>query len=118
VWKSLGKFDHAVSNPPFGQIGQDKAEWVKYTGVADLMAVAVAMQVSKSGTFILPQMSLPFKYSGECSFTRQDSMVFNRFKELFPNIEIHCSSTDTSVWANEWVDASPKVEIVNIEKTA
>ena len=112
LWDKLGKFDYAISNPPFGQIGQIKPDWLKYHGVADLMAVEVALQVSSASTFILPQGSLPFVFSGGHKI--QDSRPFSKLQECYPNIEVSCSSLDTSLYEDEWLDASPKVEAVVI----
>ncbi len=115
LWNKLGKFDYAVSNPPFGNIGQDKS-WPKYTGVADLMALGVAMEVASAGTFILPQASVPFEYSGKQTYTPRPSKNFDKFLEQYPSCRVACSSIDTGEFEKEWVDASPKVEIITFEK--
>jgi len=115
LWDKLGQFDFAVSNPPFGQIGQTKGEWLKYNGVADLMTLGVAIEVANAGTFILPQGSCPFEYSGRQCYLERKSKTFSSFLEGYPTCTLSCSSVDTSAFASEWVDASPKVEILSFE---
>jgi len=115
VWEKLGHFNYAVSNPPFGQIGQAKDHWLKYNGVADLMTVSLALEIAKGSTFILPQSSLPFKYSGQSSYQMNESKNFNNLRKAFPEMGCHCSSIDTSVYQKSWLDTCPAVEIVTFE---
>lgn len=61
LWRRLGTFDGAIANPPFGKVptSADTA-WLNYKGPCDLMAVAVALKVTRAGgAFILPQTSSP-----------------------------------------------------------
>ncbi|MFJ3097900.1 class I SAM-dependent methyltransferase [Streptomyces hydrogenans] len=58
-----GLFDCAISNPPFGRIARDRDSPI-YTGPEfEFHVVAVAAKVARSGAFILPQESTPYRYS-------------------------------------------------------
>lgn len=65
--KSLGTFDNVISNPPFGKIktGNQK-EWLNYKGSEfEYKVIEIGSYLAKhKGTFILPQLSCPFRISG------------------------------------------------------
>ena len=132
-YKSFGHFDQAISNPPFGKIktgnDQEIKDDLKYKGAEfDLITIEIASKISDYGTFLIPQMSTPFRYSGAPSFQdlRIDSKGYNPngltppakvqkfiketgFDYLF-NVGI-----DTNYYKNEWKGVSPTCEIVNFD---
>jgi hypothetical protein len=64
---SLGEFDKAYGNPPFGKIktGKSETNWYGYSGNEfEYKAVAVASMIAKEGSFIIPKGSSPFSNSG------------------------------------------------------
>lgn len=101
----LGRFTFAISNPPFGKGGPIK-------GVPlDLNVVAVAAGLADYGVFILPQMSCPFRYSGEPHFRNEPGAAYERFHEktgitLSPSCGIDCDH-----YRDDWRGVAPKVEI-------
>lgn len=100
----IGRFDWVISNPPFGRLNGH--------GDFDLAIVEQAERYADSGTFILPDGSVPWSYSGRPCFEPDScSEKAKRFRDrtkidLMPNCGIDCS-----VWEKEWRGAAPKVEI-------
>jgi hypothetical protein len=115
--KSLGEFTQSISNPPFGNIKSTKVKnWLKYTGSDfEFKVIEIASKISKQGTFILPQMSTPFKYSGEGFMQSNESEKYNKFKDQTKiEFEFNCG-IDTGIYINDWNDVSPMCEIINVE---
>ncbi len=108
----LGQFDTAVSNPPFGAIKGDKFEG-KYTGGQfEYKVIELASRIASYGVFILPQMSAPFRYSGERNFRREEADKAKKFREQ-TEIELHPScGIDTSMYVSDWKGVSPICEVV------
>lgn len=115
--KSLGKFDMVIGNPPFGKIKSNcSSSWLSYKGSeAEYKCVAIGKHLARNGTFIMPQSSCPFMYSGinEIKYTTNDKL--EKFKKetgivLGPNCGI-----DTSRYKDDWKGANPTVEIVTVE---
>ncbi len=108
----LGQFDTAVSNPPFGAIKGDKFEG-KYTGGQfEYKVIESASRIAAYGVFILPQMSAPFRYSGERNFRREETDKAKKFREQ-TGIELHPScGIDTSMYVSDWKGVSPVCEVV------
>lgn len=118
VIKGLGRFSTAISNPPFGNIKSDMdGKWLKYTGAEiDLKVVEIAGYLADTASFILPQMSTPFKYSGNCNYEKLSSSKYQKFNSQ-TGIDIDLSvGIDCSVYKDDWKGASPVVEICSVEK--
>lgn len=103
---SLGKFDQAISNPPFGNIktgSSDEKKYLKYTGSDfDLKVIEVASIISDFGAFILPQMSTPFRYSGCNTMSEERTDKVKKFEEQTKlEYEMNCG-IDTSIYKDEW----------------
>ena len=114
--KSLGRFDMAVSNPPFGNIKSDMpSKWLKYKGNEfDLKVVEIAGYLASSAAFILPQMSLPFKYSGPGGFQERATEKYLKFNRE-TNIEIGPSvGIDCDFYKGDWKGAAPTVEVAEV----
>lgn len=107
---NLGHFDMAVSNPPFGSVV--KIAGPKYRGVADLAVIDIASTVADFGTFIIPQMSAPFEYSGVPTYKRRQTPKSDAFiKATGIELEAGCG-VDCSDFIDQWRGVAPKVEIV------
>jgi predicted RNA methylase len=107
-----GKFDFAVSNPPFGAIKGGAYDGL-YTGSNfEYKVISHASTIAKYGVFILPQQSAPFRYSGERHFREEENEKVAKFREqtgilMQPNCGI-----DTALYKNEWRGVSPICEVV------
>lgn len=95
----LGRFTQAISNPPFGRLnGSAKAP--RYSGSDfELKVIDVAGLVADEGAFIVPQMSAPFRFSGNRGYEPVESEKLARFYDdtgivLQPNCGIDTSVLD------------------------
>lgn len=108
----LGRFDCAISNPPFGNIARAGVAQ-RYRGRAfEYHVIDAASGIANYGVFIIPQASASFRYSGQSHFEVARSDAYEAFArqtsiELTPNCGIDCS-----VYIDEWDGVAPKVEIV------
>lgn len=111
----LGRFDFAISNPPFGGIPRECSA-PRYRGKHfEYHVIDVASQMARSGAFIVPQMSAGFRYSGEPCFTREVEGRARDFEKL-TGLELHSScGIDCSFARDLWRGVAPKVEIVCID---
>lgn len=111
----LGRFDVAVSNPPFGAIKRDKNS-PRYSGKDfEFHVVDIASHIAGSGAFIVPQMSAGFNYSGRPCYERQNDGKAVKFQELTGlHFEAGCG-IDTNFYINDWKGVSPMCEIVCVE---
>src|SRR5699024_3052944 len=62
----LGEFDAAISNPSFGRVKRPAGQGApRYTGRDfEYHVIDQASSLARFGAFILPQGSVPFRYSG------------------------------------------------------
>lgn len=111
---SLGRFDCAISNPPFGKTAKIAAP--RYSGEDDLAVVDIASDIAGWGVFVLPSMSVPFQYSGEPHYRERESAKYERFREA-TGIELTCESTDTEFARSLWKGVAPKVEVASADFT-
>lgn len=103
------KFDCAISNPPFGNIKTGREN--DGLGGFEFSAIVRASQVAKRGVFILPQMSTPFKYSGNQCFERTMPDKVKRFiDKTGVEYEFNCG-IDTSQYLKSWHGVSSMCEI-------
>ncbi len=112
---NLGRFDSAVSNPPFGNIRRDRNS-PRYTGKDfEFHVIDIAAHLADYGTFIVPQGSAGFNYSGRQNYERQKDGKAVKFQEL---TGLHFDSgcgIDTNFYINDWKGVSPMCEIVCVE---
>lgn len=110
--RDLGRFDYAIGNPPFGAVTR-AAKPPRYPGKEfELAVIDVASDLANQGTFIVPQMSAPFRYSGVPQFEAVSNDRLDRFQAatgivLEPNCGI-----DTSIYDDEWQGVSIRTEVV------
>lgn len=111
----LGRFDVAISNPPFGKIKRDRNS-PRYTGAEfEFHVIDIAAHLARSGAFIVPQMSAGFKYSGAQYYERQKDGKAVKFQELTGlHFEAGCG-IDTAFYLDQWKGVSPMCEIVCVE---
>lgn len=113
--ESLGLFDVAISNPPFGNIKGDGFKG-KYAGSNfEYKVMEMASRLANYGVFILPQGSANFEYSGKQEFREIESDKAKKFREqtgilMQPNCGI-----DTAIYKDDWRGVSPICEIVCCE---
>ncbi|MEU9703054.1 methyltransferase [Streptomyces sp. NPDC047981] len=107
----LGRFDTAISNPPFGTITRD-GNAPNFQGRRfEYHVIAVAATLADFGAFIIPQPSAPFRYSGEPYYREARDRECARFEEetgirLGPG-----AGFDTSMYRDKWRGVSPRVEV-------
>ena len=108
----LGHFDCAISNPPFGSTKRS-GNAPRYSGRSfDLHVIDIASDLADYGTFIVPQMSAPFEYSGRHSYQLRSSDTYKAFHRATA-IELTAScGIDCSVYRNDWNGVAPAVEVV------
>lgn len=105
----LGRFDLAISNPPFGKVM--KIQGPRYSGEADLAVIDIASDLAEYGVFIIPQMSSPFEYSGKPHYKVRSSAKFDRFHSA-TSIELNAGcGVDCSMFRDQWRGVTPRVEI-------
>ena len=107
----LGRFDVAISNPPFGAIGR-VGNGPRYTGKDfELHTIDVASTIADRGVFIVPQGSTPFEYSGKDYYQVRPSEKYDRFNAATGlTLDAGCG-IDTSYYADCWHLVSPVVEV-------
>lgn len=105
-------FDWAFSNPPFGNIKTGSEYKGKYSGnLFEYKVIELASTIADNGSFIIPQMSAGFVYSGAQYYDRRPSTKYDKFvKEtgivLNPGIGV-----DTSFYKDDWKGVSIVCEI-------
>ena len=110
---NYGSFDVVISNTLFGATCRNGVRAPRYTGKEfEYHVIDIASDLADHGVFIIPQMSAPFRYSGQICFQADRSERYEAFAaatgiELGPNCGI-----DTSVYRNDWKGVSPATEIV------
>lgn len=111
----LGRFDHAISNPPFGKIKRD-GDAPRYKGADfEYHVIDIAADLAGFGTFIIPTMSAGFSLSDDYGYRRGEGQKYARFsKQTGIELDAGCG-VDTRVYADEWHGVSPMVEIACAE---
>lgn len=101
-------FDCAISNPPFGNVNTHKNKYGKFE--YDLIAHARAF--SKDGVFIVPQVSAPFRFSGQSRYEVVENAQYEKFsKATGVRLGMNCG-IDTSIYDDQWSIKPPRMEIV------
>jgi len=115
VCQDLGRFDHAIANPPFGRVASS-GSGPRYSGAEfEYKIIDLASQLAEFGTFILPQGSAGFRYSGAQYYERQENAKYQKFHEQTGiHLEAGCG-IDTTVHQDGWKGASVPCEIVSAE---
>lgn len=113
----LGRFDYVISNPPFGAISRERNA-PRYCGKDfEFHVIDIAAHLADYGTFIVPQGSAGFKYSGQQSYKRDTEGKAVKFQELI-GVDFHAGcGVDTKFYINDWKGVSPLCEIVTVDFT-
>lgn len=120
---SLGKFQQAVSNPPFGNIKTaDLRTKPQYTGPDfEFKVIEQASRIASYGTFILPQMSSPFLYSlprrEKSKQGPSGSAKWKRFADQTGWGYDETKGLNTMLYADFWKTKVPTTEFVSIDFT-
>jgi hypothetical protein len=111
----LGHFGSAISNPPFGAIRREKNA-PRYSGKDfEFHVIDIASHLADYGTFIVPQGSAGFNYSGRRDYERQKDGKAVKFQELTGlQFDAGCG-VDTAFYQDGWKGVSPLCEIVCVE---
>ncbi|MDX1117047.1 methyltransferase [Sinorhizobium medicae] len=113
----LGRFDFAISNPPFGAVKRpDGKKAPRYTGADfEFHVIDIASHIADHGVFLVPRMSAGFDYSGRQGYARQKSgKAFDFQNKTGLYFEPGCG-VDTAIYRNQWRGVSPICEIVCID---
>lgn len=110
--RDLGRFDYAISNPPFGLTSRAGASSPRYRGRAfEYHVIDIASDLADEGAFIIPQGSSPFRMDGS-GFRMHCPAQCAEF-EAKTDIRLAVGvSIDTSFHEGDWAGVAPKVEIV------
>lgn len=113
--RDLGRFDCVISNPPFGKTPRQGSA-PRYTGSAfEYHVIDIASDLGDYGAFILPQMSAPFRYSGQRHYEVSESDAYRAFRDQ-TGIELGAScGIDTSTHRGDWRGVAPVTEIVTAD---
>lgn len=116
IWPDLGRFDCAISNPPFGRMSGKGRASPRYQGADfEYKIIDIASHIANFGTFIIPQGSSPFRYSGQRCYDRNEPRKFQSFQsQTGIDLEAGCG-IDTTVFQDDWKCVSPMVEVVTAE---
>lgn len=111
-------FDMAISNPPFGKIKTSDFKG-KYTGAEfEYKVMERASQIARAGTFIIPQMSANFRYSGARCFEQNASTTSAKCKKFLDETGLEMvpgCGVDTSYYLEDWKGVKPLCEVVCME---
>lgn len=108
----LGRYSFAISNPPFGAIKGDSFAGQYTGGQFEFKVIELASRIASYGVFILPQLSAPFRLSGEQCYREEETEKVRKFREQTGIVMQPGCGIDTSMYRNEWRSVSPICEIV------
>ena len=109
--KSLGRYDCAISNPPFGKI-KSSHQQVYSSRLFEYMVIEAAAKIADEGVFIVPQMSTPFAFSGNVEHRWLDECRARRFEQKTGIILDYNYGIDTAQYKDGWHGVAPACEIV------
>lgn len=108
----LEPFEFVISNPPFGSVAKPETKGTYKGSDFEFHIIELASKLGRNGAFIVPQMSAPFKFSGQCSYEAlHDSKAHRFMAKTGINLEIGCA-IDTSVYRDDWKTTSVVCEIL------
>ncbi|MBP0904863.1 methyltransferase [Mariniflexile gromovii] len=133
-YKTFGHYDQVISNPPFGKvktgIDAELKKELKYKGSEfEFITIEIGEYVADYGTFLIPQGSTPFKYSGSQDgfidlrmkskgynpYDQEPSRKVQKFLKETEYNPIFNAGIDTSIYKNEWKGVSPTCEVINFD---
>lgn len=112
---ALGMFRWAISNPPFGKIPSPGYVGPVTGADFEFRLIEIASRIAELGAFILPQMSTPFRYSGQQCYREEENDKARKFREQTGiRLAVGCG-IDTAIHRHEWRGVSPVCEIALCE---
>ena len=113
VWQELGRFDTAIANPPYGRVKSHGKQGPRYNGFEfEYKVIDVASEIADFGTFLIPQMSAPFRYSAAQCYERLNGPKFQKFFDQ-TGIDMNAGcGVDTLYYKDGWKNRAPITEIV------
>jgi hypothetical protein len=111
--RSLGHFDFAISNPPFGNIASNHRKMYR-SGLFEYMVIEAAAKIADDGAFIIPQMSAPFVFSTNINnnlYWRDEGRAKKFEEKTGITLEFNLG-IDTAQYTNKWHGVAPVCEIV------
>ncbi|MGW6606214.1 methyltransferase [Streptomyces sp. NPDC055036] len=113
---TLGRFDYAVSNPPFGRVNRT-GNGPRYRGPNfEFHAIDVASTLARKGVFLVLQTSAPFKIAhASRGHEEQHSAAYERFHRETGFTMSSRVGIDTSAFEDQWRGVSPRTEVVYID---
>ncbi|TLX78416.1 methyltransferase [Labilibacter sediminis] len=126
--KKLGQFNQVISNPPFGKIKTaqyvDSENELKYKGSEfEFKIMEIGSKIADYGSFLVPQNSTPFKYSGahyyeDLRTEDNGSRLSSKVKKFIKETNLHFQfgvGVDTSIYLDDWKGVKPLCEVVNFD---
>ncbi|SDR45264.1 methyltransferase [Pseudovibrio sp. Tun.PSC04-5.I4] len=112
---NLGRFDQAISNPPFGKVRRSGNGPSYKGGLFEHHVIDIASKLACEGTFIIPQNSASFAYSGVQYHRQTPTSAGGEFAasqgfEMTAGIGI-----DTAFYRKSWKGVSPLCEVALID---
>ncbi|KZK92516.1 MULTISPECIES: methyltransferase [unclassified Pseudovibrio] len=112
---NLGRFDQAISNPPFGKVPRSGNGPSYKGGLFEHHVIDIASKLADEGTFIIPQNSASFAYSGVQCHRQTPTSAGGKFAakqgfEMTAGVGI-----DTAVYRKSWKGVSPLCEVALID---
>lgn len=108
-------FDYAIGNPPFGRVRRCD-DGPRYRGPDfEYHVIDIASQMADFGTFIVPQQSASFQYSGRPFYERKEKGRAVDFEKLTGLVMEGGAGVDTAIHARDWKDTNIITEIVCFE---
>lgn len=110
--RSLGTFDYAISNPPFGQVITKKsADWMLTKGPAQNLTIEVMARLCWGGGYIIAPDNMA-DYDLERRKYREPK-VGEQFKH-FPGISFQIIPTMYEEYDKAWKGANPRARIIDV----
>jgi len=103
-------FDCVISNPPFGAVKTASDLDLNYLRAEfEYKVVEIASRIAKRGSFILPQESTPYRYSGYVGYSKQKTQKYEIFrKQTGIEFEFNCG-IDTHGYYHDWHGVKPRI---------
>lgn len=114
-YSSTERFDQVIGNPPFGRIFTS-TEMGIYRGTEfEFKVITHGSTLANYGSFIVPQGSAGFVYSGARYYDKKESSKYSKWVEQ-TGLELDAGvGIDTSIYREEWHGTNVITEVVNVQ---
>lgn len=112
-------FHCVISNPPFGNTAKrPDLKGPRYKGRMDYEVIDIASDLASMGVFILPQMALPFSFSGRQSFITRENEAYEKFSKATDiKLEMNCGIDTSIIGKFRDVSIITEIAIADFRKT-